>query len=118
MPCGLASGATFQDIAAYVAQVADRPGQDTGLLADRESAGSGKPAVEKAGKLEIEADPQGQLAYTDQKGDGQPGCGDGFDEEHVWCLSQHRDRSRRGWSKRQPAPCSAATKFQTRARRQ
>jgi plastocyanin len=74
MPSGLASGSTLTDIAAYVAQAADRPGQDTGLLADAVQApGAGKPAVEKAGKLELEADPQGLLAYTASKATGSPG---------------------------------------------
>ena len=74
MPSGLASGSTLTDIAAYVAQAADRPGQDTGLLADAVKApGAGKPAVEKAGKLELEADPQGLLAYTASKATASPG---------------------------------------------
>lgn len=75
MPSDLASGATLTDIAAYVAEAADRPGQDTGLLASAVKApGSGKPAVEKAGKLELEADPQGQLAYTAAKATATPGA--------------------------------------------
>ncbi|MGH2835135.1 MAG: plastocyanin/azurin family copper-binding protein [Solirubrobacteraceae bacterium] len=65
MPSGLASGRTLENIAAYVSEAAARPGQDTGLLASAVKApGSGKPAVEKAGKLEIPADPTGQLAYA------------------------------------------------------
>jgi plastocyanin len=68
MPKGLARGATLTDIAAYVAQSADRPGQDTGLLASAVQApGAGKPAVEQAGKLQIAADPSGQLAYVTNK---------------------------------------------------
>jgi hypothetical protein len=68
MPKGLARGATLTDIAAYVAQAADRPGQDTGLLASAVQApGAGKPAVEQAGKLQIAADPSGQLAYVTNK---------------------------------------------------
>jgi plastocyanin len=68
MPSGLASGTELTSIAAYVAQAVDRPGQDTGLLASAVQApGAGKPAVEKAGKLEFEADPQGQLSYTTNK---------------------------------------------------
>jgi plastocyanin len=75
MPHGLASGGTLTDIAAYVAESADRPGQDTGLLADAVQApGAGKAAVEKSGKLEIEADPQGQLAYTTSKATASPGA--------------------------------------------
>jgi plastocyanin len=68
MPKGLASGSVLKDIAASVAYAADRPGSDTGLLASAVApAGSGKPAVEKAGKLELEANPTGQLAYTTNK---------------------------------------------------
>jgi plastocyanin len=68
MPHGLASGATLNDIASYVAYAADRPGRDSGLLATAVApAGSGKPAVEQAGKLELEASPTGQLAYTASK---------------------------------------------------
>jgi plastocyanin len=68
MPHGLASGSVLKDIAAYVAYAADRPGSDSGLLASAVAPpGSGKPAVEKAGKLELEANPEGQLAYTTNK---------------------------------------------------
>lgn len=68
MPSGLASGSVLKDIASYVAYAADRPGSDSGLLASAVApAGSGKPAVEKAGKLELEANPAGQLAYTANK---------------------------------------------------
>ncbi len=75
MPKGLASGATLTDIAAYVAQSVDNPGQDTGLLASAvPTPGAGKPAVEKAGKLEIDANPSGQLAYTTDKAEAKPGA--------------------------------------------
>ncbi len=68
MPRGLASGSVLKNIAAYVAYAAARPGSDSGLLASAVApVGSGKPAVEKAGKLELEADPGGQLAYTTNK---------------------------------------------------
>ena len=74
MPKGLAGGATLSDIAAYLAQVVDRPGQDTGLLATAvEAPGAGKPAVEKAGKLQIPASPSGQLAYVTNKAVAGPG---------------------------------------------
>jgi plastocyanin len=74
MPAGLASGQKLADIAAYVAQSADRTGPDTGLLASAvEAPGAGKPAVEKAGKLEIAANPAGQLAYTASKAEATPG---------------------------------------------
>jgi mono/diheme cytochrome c family protein len=68
MPSGLASGAKLASIAAYVAEAVDRPGKDSGLLASAVQApGAGKPAVEKAGKLEIPADPTGQLSYLTNK---------------------------------------------------
>jgi plastocyanin len=68
MPKDLVGGAKLNDVATYVAQVAARPGQDTGLLATAVApAGAGKPAVEKAGKLSIEASPTGQLAYVTNK---------------------------------------------------
>jgi plastocyanin len=68
MPKDLASGQTLSDVSAYVSQSVDRPGQDTGLLATAVPApGAGKPAVEKAGKLEIPASPTGQLEYVTNK---------------------------------------------------
>ncbi len=75
MPAGLAGGAKLADIAAYVAQSVDAAGPDTGLLASAvEAPGSGKPAVEKAGKLDIDANPAGQLAYTTTKAEATPGA--------------------------------------------
>lgn len=74
MPKGISSGATLEDIAAYVAQSVDRPGQDSGLLANAVQApGAGKPAVEKAGQLELPADPSGQLSYVTNKAAAKPG---------------------------------------------
>lgn len=74
MPRDLAGGATLRDIAAYVAEAAAKPGSDAGLLATAVAPpGSGKPAVEKAGKLGLEANPQGQLAYTTNKATATPG---------------------------------------------
>jgi plastocyanin len=75
MPKGLAHGAALADIAAYVAEVAAKPGPDTGLLASAVAApGAGKPAVEQAGKLQIDANPQGQLAYATNKATATPGA--------------------------------------------
>jgi plastocyanin len=68
MPKDLATGAVMRDIASYVAQSAAKPGSDTGLLASAVQApGAGKPVLEKAGKLQIAADPTGQLAYVTKK---------------------------------------------------
>jgi plastocyanin len=75
MPKGLADGTTLKNIAAYVAYAAARPGSDTGLLASAVAApGSGKPAVEKNGQLELEANPAGQLAYTTNKATATAGA--------------------------------------------
>jgi plastocyanin len=75
MPKDITSGATLRDIAAYVSEVVDKPGKDTGLLASAvEAPGSGKPALEKAGKLEIDASPSGQLAYSASKAEAKPGA--------------------------------------------
>lgn len=75
MPKDLAGGATLSDIAAYVAQSVAQKGPDTGLLASAvEAPGAGKPAVEKAGKLEINASPAGQLVYTSSKAEAKPGA--------------------------------------------
>ena len=52
------------EIAAYVQYASARPGQDAGLLASAVQSGASKPAVEKDGKLAIDANPQGLLAYT------------------------------------------------------
>jgi plastocyanin len=68
MPKNLVRGATVNDVASYVQRSVDQPGPDTGLLATAvQAAGTGKPAVETAGKLQIDADPNGQLAYTTTK---------------------------------------------------
>lgn len=75
MPKELVHGATLKNVAAYVAQVVDKPGQDTGLLATAvEAPGAGKPAVEKGGKLQIPASPSGQLAYATNKAEAKPGA--------------------------------------------
>jgi len=74
MPSGLASGTTLASIAKYVAESVDRPGQDSGLLASAVQApGAGKPAVEKGGKLDIPADPSGQLSYLTNKASATAG---------------------------------------------
>jgi mono/diheme cytochrome c family protein len=65
MPADLVTGKAANDVAAYVAAVAARPGKDTGKLATAvPAAGAGKPIAAKNGKLEIPADPTGQLAYV------------------------------------------------------
>jgi plastocyanin len=63
MPSDIFKGQDAQDVAAYVGLVAARSGQDTGALASAVPTVNQKPAVEKAGKLQIDADPSGQLKY-------------------------------------------------------
>jgi plastocyanin len=63
MPARLFTGQEAQDVAAYVAHVAAIPGQDTGALATAVQAVAQKPAVEKNGTLQIDADPTGQLKF-------------------------------------------------------
>ena len=97
MPQNLVSGQTVTDIASYIASAAAKPGPDTGLLASAVKApGSGKPAEEKAGKLQIPANAEGQLAYTTNKATATAGARHDRNAEHVRHLPQHRDRIRHG----------------------
>jgi mono/diheme cytochrome c family protein len=74
MPAKLVTGDKAYDVAAYVAQSVAAGGKDTGLLATAvKQAGGGKPAVEKSGTLEIDADPTGQLAFVTNAAQGTPG---------------------------------------------
>jgi uncharacterized cupredoxin-like copper-binding protein len=64
MPADLVTGDDARDVAAYVGQVAAKGGEDTGRLADigaKKAEGTAKAA---SGKLEIDADPGGGLAYV------------------------------------------------------
>ncbi len=64
MPAKLVEGKAAKDVAAYVAFVAAAPGKDTGRLGSAVAApGAGKPVAAKDGKLDMPADPNGQLAY-------------------------------------------------------
>jgi plastocyanin len=74
MPPKLVTGKLASDVSAYVAAVAARPGEDEGKLATAVPvAGAGKPIAAKDGKLEIPADPTGQLAYVSTKATAPPG---------------------------------------------
>jgi mono/diheme cytochrome c family protein len=74
MPADLVTGNDRRDVAAYVASVAGKPGQDTGLLASvGGNQNANKVAVEKAGKLTIPADPSGALAFLFGKATAKPG---------------------------------------------
>ena len=74
MPAKLVTGQDAYDVAAYVAQAVAAQGKDPGLVATAvKSAGGGKPAVEKAGAVEVDADPTGQLAFTTNAASGTSG---------------------------------------------
>ena len=74
MPAKLVTGEDAHDVAEYVARSAAAGGKDTGLLATAvKAAGSGKPAVEKDGTLEVDADPSGQLAFVTNQAQAKPG---------------------------------------------
>jgi plastocyanin len=64
MPANLYKGQQAEDVSAYVARVAAIPGKDSGALANAVATVARKPAVEKAGVVEIDADPTGQLKYV------------------------------------------------------
>jgi mono/diheme cytochrome c family protein len=74
MPAKLVTGQDAKDVAAYVAMVAGRPGEDAGKLA---AAGapevSNKPIAAANGKLEIDANPTGALAFASSKASSAPG---------------------------------------------
>ena len=63
MPAKLVTGEDAEDVAAYVASAAGKPGKDTGELAQVGAAKSKGTAKEKDGTLTIPADPSGALAY-------------------------------------------------------
>ncbi len=75
MPANLVTGADKKDVAAYVAEVAGQPGEDTGELA---SAGapdvSNKVVNAKGDRLEIDADPSGALAFVAGKANAPAGA--------------------------------------------
>ncbi|HTE63115.1 MAG TPA: c-type cytochrome [Solirubrobacteraceae bacterium] len=64
MPAMLVKGDDAQDVAAYVASAAAKPGKDTGRLAAAGAPEQQALAEAQGGKLEIPADPNGALAYT------------------------------------------------------
>lgn len=74
MPAKLVTGQDAKDVASYVAAVAGQPGEDQGKLA---AAGapdvSDKPIAATGGKLEIDANPTGALAFASTKATAPPG---------------------------------------------
>jgi mono/diheme cytochrome c family protein len=73
MPGKLVTGQHAVDVAAYVAASAAKPGDDTGALASAVRSMSQRTAAAQAGKLEIDANPDGQLAYEVSSATAGPG---------------------------------------------
>ncbi len=70
----LVTGKDARDVAAYVASVAGKPGEDTGLLASVGAVdNSDKVAKAAGGQVEIPADPTGALAFQFGKAEAAPG---------------------------------------------
>jgi plastocyanin len=74
MPAKLVDGQDAIDVAAYVAYAAARPGQDSGALGAAVKSVQQTTATEQGGKLQIDADPTGQLAYTASKATATAGA--------------------------------------------
>ncbi|HEV2061627.1 MAG TPA: c-type cytochrome [Solirubrobacteraceae bacterium] len=72
MPPKLVEGEDARNVAAYVAEVVAKPGEDQGLLAEAvEKPGGGEPAVAENGVLEIPA--TAGLAYVTNAARAEPG---------------------------------------------
>jgi plastocyanin len=63
MPGKLLTGQAARDVAGYVAEVAAKPGQDTGALGGAVASANQKPVTAQNGVLQIDADPTGQLKF-------------------------------------------------------
>jgi plastocyanin len=63
MPANLVTGDDAEDVAAYVAEAAGKPGKDSGALAQVGAAKAKGTAEAKGGVLTIPADPGGSIAY-------------------------------------------------------
>jgi plastocyanin len=72
MPADLVKGDDARDVAAYVAEVAGQPGEDTGELAEV-GVEEGGTAQAEAGVLKIDANETGALAFTASKATAPPG---------------------------------------------
>jgi len=66
MPADLVTGEDAQEVAAYVAEVAGQPGEDSGALAEV-GVEEGGTAEAKGGVLQIDAVESGALAFTADK---------------------------------------------------
>jgi uncharacterized cupredoxin-like copper-binding protein len=73
MPAGVVTGDDAEDVAAYVAEAAGKPGKDIGPLANVGAAKAKGTAKEKGGVLEIPADPGGSLSFVFAKAEATAG---------------------------------------------
>jgi plastocyanin len=73
MPANLVTGEDAEDVAAYVAETAAKPGKDSGTLAQVGAAQAKGTATEKGGVLTIPADPGGSTAYQFADAEAKPG---------------------------------------------
>jgi mono/diheme cytochrome c family protein len=64
MPADLVEGEDAEDVAAYIAAAAGKPGEDTGALAAIGVQEEAEPVEAADGLLELPADPTGQLAFV------------------------------------------------------
>jgi mono/diheme cytochrome c family protein len=75
MPEDLVEGQDANDVAAYVAAAAGERGEDQGALANAgKPKVSKKPVVAENGKLDIDADPTGALAFISSRAEGAAGA--------------------------------------------
>ena len=75
MPAGLVKGEDARDVATYVGDAVAEPGEDTGELAQAgKPKASNKTAREQGGKLQIDADPSGALAFAFSKAIAKAGA--------------------------------------------
>lgn len=74
MPAKIVKGQAAIDVAAYVGHAAANPGDDEGALASAVRRAEQGSATAENGRLEIPADPNGQLAYTVSDATAEPGA--------------------------------------------
>ena len=74
MPANLVTGDAAQDVAAYVASAAAKPGKDPGVLGTIGVQRSNRTAQAENGELDIPADPSGGLAYTFANAEAEAGA--------------------------------------------
>ncbi|HMJ03602.1 MAG TPA: c-type cytochrome [Conexibacter sp.] len=74
MPAKVVTGQNAVDVAAYVGASAAKPGEDEGALATAVRATEQREVAAEGGRLEIPADPNGQLAYLVSRASATPGA--------------------------------------------